>query len=306
MAHSTDIARLRAFNRFYTARIGVLLERPYDEDFSLTETRVLFELAHADELQPSELARELGLDRAYLSRILARFSRLKLIERRTDAEDRRSTRVRLTAKGRATFAPMNEASQVQVASLLEPLSAAGRRDLASATATIETLLGAKPASAPVKLRDLAVGDIGWITHRQAVLYQQEYGWDAGYEALVAEILGQFVRTFDPAREQAWIAECGGDIVGSIFLVKSDDPMVAKLRLLYVEPTARGGGIGAKLVSACIEGARKRGYRQLTLWTNDVLVSARRIYEATGFKLVEETRHHSFGKDLVGQTWTLDL
>ena len=305
MAHSNDIARLRAFNRFYTARIGVLLERPYDDAFSLAETRVLFELANAEELQPKTLAHELGLDPAYLSRILARFSRLKLIERRTDPDDRRGTRVKLTAKGRAAFAPMNQASNAQVAALLDPLSPGKRRDLVAAAAKVQRLLGAE-AAGPVTLRDLAPGDIGWVTHRQAVLYHQEYGWDASYEALVAEILGQFVRDFDPKREQAWIAERDGDILGSIFLVKGKVPEVAKLRLLYVEPSARGGGIGAKLVTACIDGARARGYRRMTLWTNDVLVSARRIYEAAGFTLTKEERHHSFGKDLVGQTWTLDL
>jgi DNA-binding MarR family transcriptional regulator/N-acetylglutamate synthase-like GNAT family acetyltransferase len=307
MSLGRDVARVRAFNRFYTSRIGVLMQRPYGSHFSLTETRVLYEIVHRDGVQPGALARELGLDPAYLSRILTRFRKLGLAEQRTSEEDRRSLIVRATDVGRAVLAPLEEASDAAVGELLASVSPAARRKLVSATAAIERALAGRDERQPgVAFRDLAVGDVGWITHRQALLYAQEYGWDASYEALVADILGRFVREFDPAREKAWIAERGGEILGSVLLVKTDAPEAGKLRLLYVEPTARGQGLGARLVQLCIEGARRRGYRRLELWTNDVLVSARRIYEAAGFELVAEEPHHSFGKDLVGQTWRLAL
>jgi DNA-binding MarR family transcriptional regulator/GNAT superfamily N-acetyltransferase len=307
MTVSRDIARVRAFNRFYTSRIGVLMERPYGGDFSLTETRVLYELAHCDSAQPGMLARELALDPAYLSRILARFRRLGLAAQRRSDEDGRSVIVSVTEKGRAALAPLEEASNREIGALLENMPSTSRRALVGATATIERALAERTrAEADVCFRDPEVGDLGWIIHRQSVLYAQEYGWDARYEGLAAEILGRFVRDFDPEREKAWIAERGGEILGSIFLVKGQEPRIAKLRLLYVEPSARGQGLGAALVERCIEGAHAFGYERLELWTNTVLVSARRIYQAAGFELIAEEPHHSFGKDLVGQTWRLVL
>ncbi|MGO4212078.1 GNAT family N-acetyltransferase [Terriglobus sp. YAF25] len=213
----------------------------------------------------------------------------------------------LTAAGKRTFKRMNDGTESQIETLLAPLSAENRKRLAKGMREVQSLLQPKPASAEdVRLRPLKVGDLGWITHRQAVLYTQEYGWDWTYEGLVAQILGEFAANFDAKREDAWIAELNDQVVGSVFLMKTDDPQVAKLRLLYVDPAARGLGVGSRLVHACIERARELGYSKLTLWTNDILVSARKIYQAAGFTLQGENRHHSFGKDLVGQTWTLDL
>ncbi|MER8955267.1 bifunctional helix-turn-helix transcriptional regulator/GNAT family N-acetyltransferase [Mesorhizobium sp. M0904] len=300
------IDAVRAFNRFYTRQIGLLDEGLLKSDFSLTEARVLYELAHRDGLTATELARDLGLDAGYLSRLLKKFEERDLVERATIEADARRSSIALTKAGRQAFAPLNQGSHEQVAALLERLSAAEQDRLVRAMQTVQRLLGgsAEP-KVPYMLRSLQVGDIGWIIHRQGLLYAQEYGWDETYEALVAEILGAFVKSFDPKWERSWIAEREGEVVGSVFVVRQSDA-VAKLRLLYVEPSARGLGIGRRLVEECIGFARTKGYRTLTLWTNDVLTSARRIYEAAGFKLTDEERHHSFGKDLVGQNWNLEL
>lgn len=300
------IDAVRAFNRFYTRQIGLLDEGLLKSTFSLTEARVLYELAHRDGLTATELARDLGLDAGYLSRLLKKFEERDLVERATIEADARRSSIALTKAGRQAFAPLNQGSHEQVAALLERLSAAGQDRLVRAMQTVQRLLGgsAEP-KIPYMLRPLQVGDIGWIIHRQGLLYAQEYGWDETYEALVAEILGAFVKSFDPKWESSWIAEREGEVVGSVFVVHQSDE-VAKLRLLYVEPSARGLGIGRRLVEECIGFARTKGYRTLTLWTNDVLTSARRIYEAAGFKLTDEERHHSFGKDLVGQNWNLEL
>lgn len=300
------IDAVRAFNRFYTRQIGLLEEGLLKSDFSLTEARVLYELAHRDGLTATDLARDLGLDAGYLSRLLKKFEERDLVERATIEADARRSSIALTKAGRQAFAPLNQGSHEQVATLLERLSAAEQDRLVRAMQTVRRLLGgsAEP-KIPYMLRSLQVGDIGWIIHRQGLLYAQEYGWDETYEALVAEILGVFVKSFDPKWERSWIAEREGEVVGSVFVVHQSDE-VAKLRLLYVEPSARGLGIGRRLVEECIGFARTKGYRTLTLWTNDVLTSARRIYEAAGFKLTDEERHHSFGKDLVGQNWNLEL
>lgn len=300
------IDAVRAFNRFYTRQIGLLEEGLLKSDFSLTEARVLYELAHRDGLTATELARDLGLDAGYLSRLLKKFEERDLVERATIEADARRSSIALTKAGRQAFAPLNQGSHEQVAALLERLSAAEQDRLVRAMQTVQRLLGgsAEP-KVPYMLRSLQVGDIGWIIHRQGLLYAQEYGWDETYEALVAEILGAFVKSFDPKWERSWIAEREGEVVGSVFVVRQSDA-VAKLRLLYVEPSARGLGIGRRLVEECIGFARTKGYRTLTLWTNDVLTSARRIYEAARFKLTDEERHHSFGKDLVGQNWNLEL
>lgn len=300
------IDAVRAFNRFYTRQIGLLDEGLLKSTFSLTEARVLYELAHRDGLTATDLARDLGLDAGYLSRLLKKFEERDLVERATIEADARRSSIALTKAGRQAFAPLNQGSHDQVAALLERLSVAEQDRLVKAMQTVQRLLGgsAEP-KIPYMLRPLQVGDIGWIIHRQGLLYAQEYGWDETYEALVAEILGAFVKSFDPKWERSWIAEREGEVVGSVFVVRQSDA-VAKLRLLYVEPSARGLGIGKRLVEECVGFCRARGYRTLTLWTNDVLAAARHIYEAAGFKLTNEERHHSFGKGLVGQNWNLEL
>jgi DNA-binding MarR family transcriptional regulator/GNAT superfamily N-acetyltransferase len=300
------VEAVRAFNRFYSRQIGLLDESLYDSPFSLTECRVLYELAHRDALTAAEVGAGLGLDAGYLSRMLAKFERRKLIRRTSSKHDTRATHLSLTAAGRKAFAPLEAAARAQIGALLAPLDPPSVSALTGAMQVVRRVLGdATPARVPYLLRDLVPGDIGWIIHRQSVLYHEEYGWDITYEGLVAGILSGFLKHFDAARERAWIAERDGQVVGSVFLVRASE-IVAKLRLLYVEPSARGLGIGARLVDECIDFARETGYAKLTLWTNDVLVSARKIYLAAGFELVGEEKHHSFGKDLVGQTWELDL
>ncbi|TJW17472.1 MAG: MarR family transcriptional regulator [Mesorhizobium sp.] len=300
------IDAVRAFNRFYTRQIGLLDEGWLKSAFSLTEARVLYELAHRDGLTATDLARDLGLDPGYLSRLLKKFEQRGLVERAATEADARRSSIALTPAGRQAFAPLNQGSHDQVAALLDRLSVPEQDRLVKAMQTVQRLLGedAEP-KVPYMLRPPRVGDIGWIINRQGLLYAQEYGWDQTYEALVAEILGAFVKSFDPKWERGCIAEREGEIVGSVFVVRKSDE-VAKLRLLYVEPSARGLGIGKRLVDECINFARAKGYKTLTLWTNDVLTSARRIYEASGFKLADEERHHAFGKDLVGQNWNLEL
>lgn len=300
-----EVGAIRRFNRFYTRQIGLLDEGFLNSDFSLTEGRVLYELAHRDGVTATELCRDLGLDAGYLSRILKKFALRGIVDKSPSRHDARQTKLSLTRIGSEAFQPLNQTSEAEVAAMIEQLLPEDRQRLVGAMTTVERLLGRSREGAALVIRPHQVGDIGWITRRQGMLYAGEYGWDGTYEALVAEILATFVRKFDPEREGSWIAERDGEIVGSVFLVKKSDE-VAKLRLLYVEPSARGLGLGAKLVGECVAFARARGYRTLTLWTNDILVAARRIYETTGFKLTAEERHHSFGKDLVGQTWDLDL
>ncbi|QKD04478.1 bifunctional helix-turn-helix transcriptional regulator/GNAT family N-acetyltransferase [Mesorhizobium loti] len=300
------IDAVRAFNRFYTRQIGLLDEGLLKSAFSLTEARVLYELAHRDGLTATDLGRDLGLDAGYVSRLLKKFERLHLIARSTLVSDARQSAIVLTPAGRTAFAPLNKDSHDQVAALLGRLPASERDRLVKSMRTVQALLGesAEP-KIPYLLRPLQVGDIGWITRRQGMLYAQDYGWDETYEALVAEILAAFVKSFDPKWERGWIAERDGEVVGSVFVVRKSE-QVAKLRLLYVEPSARGLGIGKRLVEECIGFARARGYKTLTLWTNDILTAARHIYQVAGFKLIEEEAHHSFGKDLVGQIWDLEL
>ena len=247
------------------------------------------------------------MDKAHLSRIVARFVARGLALSRVRPDHRKHRLLFLTDAGRKVFAAAEAGARAQVDALIEPIDAGGRNRLVEAMRDIRVALRDRDAEdADVSLRQLRPGDVGWIIYRQAVLYAQEYGWDWTYEGLASRILGAFVAEFDAAREDGWVAERGGAVVGSIFLMKSDDPAVAKLRLLYVEPSARGAGVGRRLVATCIARARELGYRQLTLWTNDILVAARRIYQAEGFRLVSEAPHHSFGHDLFGQTWTLDL
>ncbi len=302
----TRAATVRRFNRFYTRRIGILDDGLLQSPYSLTEARLLYELANRERPTASAIARDLGLDQGYLSRILARFERDGLIARTASATDARQSHLSLTAAGHAAFVPLDQAAEAAVGAMLARLGEADQQTLLAAMAKIEALLGeaAEPA-VPFILRAPRPGDYGWIVHRQGTLYAAEYGWDATFEALVAEIVAAFIRNFDPRREGCWLVERAGEVVGSVFLVRESD-RVGKLRLLYVEPEARGLGIGRCLVAECIAAARRASFRTLTLWTNDVLTSARRIYEAAGFRLVEEEKHRSFGKDLVGQFWELVL
>ncbi|MBV9158291.1 MAG: MarR family transcriptional regulator [Acidobacteriaceae bacterium] len=298
---------MRSFNRFYTREIGLLAEHLPQSELTLAEARVLYELAHSREQTAADIVRSLGMDKAHVSRIVARFRDAGLLKSRVSPEHGKHTLLTLTAVGRRAFKRLNDGTQSQIKALLDPLTSHNQRRLAKNMREIQALLQAKPLSAEnVQFRPLRVGDLGWITHRQAVLYNHEYGWDWRYEGLVAQILGNFAAHFDAMREDAWIAELEHQVVGSVFLMKTGDPGVAKLRLLYVDAWARGLGIGSRLVQMCIDRAREFGYRKLALWTNDVLVSARKIYEAAGFILQEENRHQSFGKDLLGQTWVLDL
>ncbi len=308
---ASDAAAVRAFNRFYTQRIGVLDDAPLGGPFSLTEGRVLYELAHRNAPTATELCRDLALDRGYLSRILSRFEKRGFLDRALSATDGRQSHITLTAKGAEAFAAIDRAWQDATETLIAPLPRKRRQNLVSAMGRIKTLLNRadeKPMTAApprIALRPHRLGDMGWLVQRHAVVYGEQYGWNEEFEALVAEILAAFIRNFDPARERCWIATRDGVAVGSVFLVKESDE-VGRLRLLFVEPSARGCGVGRRLVDACVEHARKVGYRKVTLWTNDVLVSARRIYEAAGFRLVKQWPDHAFGKDLVGQDWDLEL
>ena len=297
---------VRRFNRFYTRRIGVLQEGLLQSPFSLAEARVLYELTHRDAPAAAELGRDLGLDAGYLSRILRGLRRRGLVGRRPSASDGRRSLLGLTRRGRAAFATLDERSRLEVGAMLEALPPGGQGRLVESMGTIERLLGGAPrAAAPYVLRAPHPGDMGWVVHRHGVLYAQEYGWDERFEALVAEIVARFVKTFDARRERCWMAEADGEVVGSVFLVRQSRS-VARLRLMLVEPRARGMGIGTRLVGECIRFARQAGYRKITLWTNSVLRAARHIYERSGFRLVHEEKHHSFGHDLVGETWDLKL
>ena len=301
------VGAVRRFNRFYTRRIGVLQEGLLKSPFSLTEARVIYELAQHDETTATELGAELGLDAGYRSRILRDFHERGLIGRRPLETDRRQTLLSLTAAGRTAFARLDAASGEQVASMLESLPEDRQERLLEAMAAIETLLGeapSRPASGPV-LRRPRPGDMGWVVHRHGVLYAREYGWDERFEALVAEIVAGFIRGHDPARERCWIAEWEGKAVGSVFLVQQSSE-VAKLRCLLVEPRARGLGIGRRLVDECVAFARQLGYRKMTLWTNSVLVDARRLYEKAGFRCVHSEPNRDFGKSLIAETWELEL
>ena len=300
------VEAVRRFNRFYTRQIGVLQEHLLASPFSLTAARTLYELAHVEETTATHLGEELGLDPGYLSRILRSFRKRGLIEKRPSHADGRQTLLRLTARGAAAFARLNAGSRTQVGAMLKRLPVDARSRLVKAMHTIETLLAAPPEHHGLYLlRPPQAGDMGWVIQRHGALYAQEYGWNEEFEALVAEIVARFVRRFDAKRERCWIAEQDGENVGSVFLVKRS-ATVAQLRLLLVEPSARGLGIGARLVDECTRFARQTGYRKITLWTNSVLHAARRIYEKAGYRLVHQGRHHSFGKDLVEQTWELRL
>jgi DNA-binding MarR family transcriptional regulator/GNAT superfamily N-acetyltransferase len=305
----TRVAAVRRFNRFYTQRIGVLGEGLLASPFSLTEVRVLYELAHATPAAPpsaSGLASSLGIDEGYLSRILRRFVQRGWVRRERSATDARKALLSLTSRGRKTFAPLDARSHDEASALLQKLSARNQCALTASMRTIERILGVPAAkSTPVVLRPLAPGDIGWVIHRHGVLYASEYRYDARFEALVAGIAADFVEHFDATRERCWIVEKDAEVVGSVFLV-CKSATVAKLRLLLVEPSARGLGLGARLVDECIRFARSAGYRKIVLWTQSELVAARHIYERAGFKRRAAKPHRSFGRRLIAETWELAL
>jgi DNA-binding MarR family transcriptional regulator/predicted N-acetyltransferase YhbS len=304
-AFERRVEAVRQFNRFYTRRIGVLEEGLHGSSFSLAEARVLYELAQRRLPAASELARDLGMDAGYLSRILRGFERRGLLERSPSPADGRQSLLALTEAGHAAFAPLNAGSRQEVAGLLAPLSGAEQQRLTEAMAVIERLLGRSQEGAGFILRAHQPGDMGWVVQRHGELYASEYGWDERFEALVASIVAAFITNYDPRRERCWIAERNGAPVGSAFLVRKSES-VAQLRLLIVEPSARGLGIGRRLVDECERFARQAGYTTITLWTNSVLSAARRIYEAAGYRLVASEPHRSFGRDLVGETWELPL
>jgi len=305
MMLARQIEAARRFNRFYTQRIGVLDEGLLESPFSLTEVRVMYELAHRRGVGAAELARDLGLDKGYLSRILKRFRAKSWVARTVAGEDARRHVLALTAAGRRAFAPLERRSQRQMRAMLAPLASAQRQRVLDAMRTIEHDLAPAEAAAPVVLRPHRPGDIGWVVQRHGEIYWREYGWNEAFEALVAEIAAKFVQHLDPKRERCWIAERDGVRLGCIFLV-AQDRTTAKLRLLLVEPEARGLGLGKRLIDACLAFAREAGYRRVVLWTQSNLDAARHLYEKAGFRTTGSESHHSFGKDLVAETWALKL
>jgi len=303
---------IRQFNRFYTRRIGVLQEGLLDSDFSLTEARVFYELATRDRTTAAELGAELALDAGYLSRILTSFGRRGLLRKQRSQEDGRQSLLSLTAKGKAAFQSLNAQSNRDVAAMIDSLSNTQRKALVDAMQTIQAVLApAESRREPYVLRPHQPGDLGWVVHRHGVIYAREYGFNEEFEALVAEIVAKFAREFDPKYDRCWISERDGDILGFIFLVKEDSkskgaPKVAKLRLFLVEASARGQGVGRRLVQECVRFARQAGYRKIKLWTQDDLYAARHLYKEAGFRLTHSEKHHSFGKNLVAETWELNL
>jgi DNA-binding MarR family transcriptional regulator/N-acetylglutamate synthase-like GNAT family acetyltransferase len=300
------VGAVRRFNRFYTRQIGVLREGAYRSPFSLTQVRVLYELAYRDRPTATELGRDLGLDAGYLSRILRGFEKRGLVAKTRSSSDGRRSHLALTAQGKKAFAPLDARSHDEVAAMLAALPGGAQGRIVGAMGTIQQLLGERDARpTAVVVRAPQPGDLGWVVHRHGALYAREYGYDEEFEGLVAGIVARFVRRYDARRERCWIAERDGDVVGCVFLVKKSQA-VAQLRLLLVEPAARGAGLGSRLVGECVRFARQAGYRKLVLWTQSELAAARRLYEAAGFRLTRTERHHSFGKALVAETWELGL
>lgn len=300
------VAAVRAFNRFYTRKLGVLEPKLVQSPFTLQEARILYEIRHRPACTATDLTRDLGLDPGFVSRTLQALQQRQIVTRQPAKHDGRINELSLTASGRTAQAELERRSQEEVGSLLASLDGTQRAAVVSAMTTIEQTLE-RPTQKPAAfiLRSHRPGDIGWVISSQAKAYAEEYGWDISYEALVAEICAQFIRNYDPSREHCWIAEADGEPLGSIFLVKGSDA-VAKLRLLLVEKKARGLGVGRALVEQCIRSAREKGYKEMTLWTQSILVAARGIYQAAGFRRVKEEPHHSFGVDLVGETWEMEL
>jgi DNA-binding MarR family transcriptional regulator/GNAT superfamily N-acetyltransferase len=304
--HAGDqVQAVRAFNRFYTRKLGVLDQQLLKNPFSLSEARVLYELAHRQDPSAKEIGAELGLDAGYLSRIVQNFDENGLITRKTLPSDRRQICLALTPKGKQAFAKLERSSEEHVAAMLAKLPLGGGARLVGAMATVERLLGETAAAPQAILREPRPGDMGWVVQSHGALYASEYGFDASFEGLVAEIAAKFLASFDASRERCWIAETCGAQVGSVFLVRHSDD-VAKLRLLLVDPAGRGQRLGHRLVGECIGFARACGYRKITLWTQGILVAARGIYQQAGFVLVATEPHRSFGQSLVGETWELEL
>ncbi|MGD0515170.1 MAG: helix-turn-helix domain-containing GNAT family N-acetyltransferase [Terriglobales bacterium] len=300
------VAAVREFNRFYTRQIGVLREKPYKSPLSLTEVRVLYELAHRESSTATELCDDLGLDPGYLSRVLTGFDKRGWLKKKPCVADGRQSLLSLTPQGTKALAPLDTRSREEVGAILTRLSVVERERLIDAMNSIESLLGTESRKEPAYiLRPHQPGDMGWVVHRHGVLYAQDCHYDERFEALVAEIVAKFIQNFDPKRERCWIAEKDGEIVGSVFLVKHSKT-IAKLRLLLVERSARGLGIGKRLVSECLRFARQAGYKRITLWTQSSLHAARGIYENAGFRLVEKKKHHSWGQDQVAEIWELKL
>ena len=303
---ASRIEAVRRFSRFYTRRIGVLEETLLHSPFTLPEGRLVYEIANRDRSTAQELCRDLGLDPGYVSRLLQGLEKRGCIGRKRSTADKRQTELTLTAKGQRLWGAMNEQSRQDIANLLAGLPVERQDMLVKALETVQRLLDEPPEKrTPFTLRPHQPGDMGWIIRRQTQLYTNEYGWDGTFEAMLAEIAGKFIAKFDPKSDNCWIAERNGEMVGSVFLVRATRT-TGQLRMLYVEASARGLGIGQRLVETCIQDARAKGYRKLMLWTNDILVSARKIYIAAGFRLIKEEKHDSFGKKLVGQFWSLDL
>jgi DNA-binding MarR family transcriptional regulator/GNAT superfamily N-acetyltransferase len=303
------IAAVRRFSRFYTRQLGLLQESLVHTRFSLSEARVLYELAHRDSVTASELATDLDLDHGYLSRILRRFAEDGLLAKKRAPDDAHQSLITITAKGRKAFAPLNKGSHDQVAAMLQQLSSADQSRVVGAMNTVETLLGASSQSSPsvpaIILRTHQPGDMGWVTSAHGALYAQEYGWNIEFEALVAKITAEFIENFDEKRERCWIAELDGERVGSVFVVRKNDD-IAKLRLLIIDPRARGLKLGRRLVEECLRFAKAAGYSSMTLWTQSNLTAARAIYQRAGFTLTAQEPHHSFGADLIGETWDINL
>ncbi|MGH9415241.1 MAG: bifunctional helix-turn-helix transcriptional regulator/GNAT family N-acetyltransferase [Terriglobales bacterium] len=300
------VAALRRFNRFYTRQVGTLPEHMLQSDYSLAETRVLFELAARRAATAAAIGGELGLDAGYLSRMLRKFRGRGLVRRSPSAEDGRAVRLQLSARGRSVFGALDRRAEALAASLLAPLPPEAQAELVGAMGRIEALLGGA-SGAPIVLRPHRAGDMGWVVERHGALYAAEYGWDSGFEALVARIAADFIEHPEASRERCWIAEREGARLGCIFLVRHPDrPDTAKLRLLLVEPAARGAGLGRALVRECVAFARASGYKTVTLWTQSNLAAAHHLYVEAGFKKLDEAPHHSFGVDLVEQTWALRL
>lgn len=311
MASQQTVAAVRRFNRFYTKQIGVLRKTYLDSPYSLGEMRVLYELAHRDQLTASDIGRALDLDAGYLSRLLRNFQKRGLISRKTSANDARQSHLSLTLRGRKLFAPMEERSQRQAGAMLDKLHTSEQARIVAAMTAIEALLcdASHPQSGEKTryiLRDPRAGDFGWIVSRHAELYLREYGWAEPFEGLCAQIVADFVNNFDPKLERCWIAELHGENVGCVMLVKDDQPDIARLRLLLVDPKARGLGLGARLVGECIRFARHAKYKKITLWTHSVLSAARHVYEKAGFTLTSSEPRHTWGKDVVAEFWDLDL
>ncbi|HXK01507.1 MAG TPA: helix-turn-helix domain-containing GNAT family N-acetyltransferase [Verrucomicrobiae bacterium] len=306
MTLAAEVDIVRDFNRFYTRQIGLLREGLLRTRFSLTEARVLYELGSRPGIRSTELIRELDLDPGYLSRLLKQFGKQGLLIRSTSKDDRRVTLLVLSPRGRREFLRLNARSHSEIAGMLTGMPLPERRKLVDSMTAIRRIVDTAARGEPAfVIRTHRPGDIGWVIARHGALYAEEYGWDGSFEGLVARIAGDFLRNFDERSERCWIAERNGEPIGSVFLVKQSKT-AGKLRMLLVEPSARGMGVGSRLVEECIAFARQCGYRKLTLWTNDILHAARRIYQRAGFQLVREERHHSFGHDLVGQYWALRL